>query len=538
MTWLVGGGYYWFLSVHTLLLLIFTIWGMVAFWYRRERWPRLAALSLALLLLSALNVWSRAPRPSVYYDEFFYAAIGQDLASFGIAEPLTMSGFPPVVQRQHCLRPPYPIGWPFLISWHLPSQSQLESLTAQEPSAWERAVEVGRFLQLLLPLVLFFALSRRFSWPVAAVAAALLTTLPAVQRLTQCASAEGAALFSLALAYWAYCEWRNRPNLVNWLWAVTAATWMAEMRPEGLLWCLMLLGLLGCDSRRPRLGACLGGAALALCLLLPPLMVLGLHNPDLDHHFEAIPRPGLTMTENRLGNLYHNALALCDNHIWPLALSLLALGGSCASRPSGASLNWWRRMVAYLRTEQGICLASATAITVFLSWYPFGDYDCAYSEDTWRFTYHLVLPALILSAYALEAACSAKVYLPKAVVIILLIWTASSWLFPNARLEQRHSLEHQWDLAQSLRRECPDTLLVAEYPEYMYMLRFGAGVPAVLSPVAAPYPANMAVFEVCGEKHTAVPDMAAWDGYEWTQLAVSSGGQPQASVSLVGQRRP
>ena len=113
-TFLIDGGYASILGWHLMALAAVSAWSLV----RCVRGLGRAALAtlLGLILFGILGAGRMEARPSVYYDEFFYVAIARNMATTGRAEPLVFEGLPPRVQRVGHFQPPYPQGWPYLLS--------------------------------------------------------------------------------------------------------------------------------------------------------------------------------------------------------------------------------------------------------------------------------------------------------------------------------------------------------------------------------------------------------------------------------------
>ena len=513
--WLLDGGYVTVLALHLGALALLSAWGLLRALRQVDR-ASLAVLA-GLVLVSALMAFRLPARPAVYYDEFFYVAIARNMATLGRAEPLLWQGVPPKVQRVQHFQPPYPQGWPFLLSLAVgPAVPPRPGVL--EPAPWARAVLVSRLLVAAMPPLLFLALRRRLPLPLASAGALALLAMPLVLRLSSYAGAEGGSLFFMVLSLVALEAFSREPDAPGLAWLVLAATALAEMRPENLLY---LPFLLACAARPiSSLSRGVQAAALVLAglLVLPPMAVMLGHDPALAHHFEATPRGGFTIWENRLANLGNNALYLATDRIWPAALSLLALVGLVGGRRPQARLP--------------VLLAAswAVGITLFLSWYPFGDYAAANSVDTWRFGHHVVLPLLILALGGGQELTRWGRGGALASGLLLGATMLSPWTH-GAFLEAPHPLAPQEDLVRVLGQELGRGLVVAEAPEYFCYLRYGHGLPAVLAPVATVPEGGLVLFAL--DEGAGLPDLAAWSRFDLEPLAVEQEVRPPAGIFRV-----
>lgn len=461
---LLEGGYAAILGLHLAALAVLSVVG-VARSVRGVCLRWFAGVVVAGAFLACL-----APaRAAVYFDEFFYVATARNFATAGVAEPLLLQGIPPVVQRVGHFLPPYPQGWPFVLS-----------LWAGD---WLQAVTVTRVLYALLAPLLFLAAARRLPTWVAAACALAVPALPPVLRMSGTAGAEMGALFFLALSLAAADEYLREPDGWRAGWLALSAAMVAEMRPEALLYSLALLLVL--RRRWPWL-------VVGLLFCLPTLAVMLGHDPELAHHFEAAPRPGFTMWENRLANVGNNAWFFVSGRVWPVGLTLLALLGLArGGRPAWAVGGW------------------VLGITLFLSWFPFGDYASANSLDTWRFSWHVAVPMAALAA--LGAASLAGRW--RGVAAGLLVWALLAPWTHRGWLSEPQPMEALRDLAA--RASAP--WVVVDAPEYFCLLRYGLGLPAVLAPVAEA-PSGTVLFAVEGPG--GLPDVEAWPRYDLVPVAV------------------
>lgn len=492
---LLEGGYAVVLGLHLAALALLSAVGLARS-VRGLSTPGRGAL-LAILAGGAFLATLAPSRPAVYFDEFFYVATARNFASTGRAEPLLQQGLPPAELRVGHFLPPYPQGWPFVLSLGVGS-AQAPEAGVQEDPAWARAVPVSRVLYALLAPLLFLAAARRLPLWVAAAAALAVPALPTVLRMSGTAGAEVGALFFLALSLAALDEFVREPDGWRAGWLALSAAMVAEMRPEALLYSLGLLVVL--RGRAPWLAA-------GLLLCLPALAVMLGHDPELAHHFEAAPRPGFTMWENRLANLGHNAGFFWTNRLWPVPLTLLALAGALrGGRVARAVFAW------------------VVGITIFLSWFPFGDYASVNSLDTWRFAWHVAIPMAALAALGAASLTGRATVVAGALLAWALLapWTHREWLV------EPHRMEPLRDLAA----RASGPWVVAEAPEYFCLLRYGLGLPAVLAPVQD-VPPGTVLFAVEGPG--GLPDVEAWGRYDLVPIAVAD-SLPRAGLFEVRPR--
>ncbi len=515
---LLDGGYVRVLALHLGALAAFTLWGLGRAVRGLDRWA-LAAL-LGLILVSGAMAIRLPDGPAVYYDEFFYVSIASNMATTGRAEPLLWEGLPPRVRQVGHFQPPYPQGWPFLLSLAVGPASPPQAGLV-EPSPWQRGVLVSRLLMASLPPLLFLAAVRRFRPPLAVAGALALTALPFVLRFSAFAGAESGALFFMVLSLVALDAFLREPGPFNLGWLVLAAASVGEMRPEGLLYAPALLAVAmpaaGAVSWRVRAA----WLAVAGLLVVPPLVVMLSHDPSLAHHFEATPRSGFTVWGNRLANLGNNALYFVVNRFWPLPLSLLALVGLAGAGRLGSRAPAW--------AAAGWVLA----ITLFLSWYPFGDYGAVNSLDTWRFGHHVALPMLFLALLGAELLVRSG--RPGALLAgALLLWALSSpWLHRDF-LSRPHPLDPQDGLVAIARQELQGGFVVAEAPEYFCFLRYRHGLPAILAPVDSVPAGGLLLFAV--DEGSGLPDLEAWADFDLEPLALEQEVRPPAALFRVRPR--
>ena len=517
-TFLIDGGYASILGWHLMALAAVSAWSLL----RCVRGLGRAALAtlLGLILFGILGAGRMEARPSVYYDEFFYVAIARNMATTGRAEPLVFEGLPPRVQRVGHFQPPYPQGWPYMLSLALdPASPPQPGLF--EASSWEQALLVSRVLWAGLPPLFFLAARRRFSLPVAAASALALPMLPFVLRLSGSVGAESGALFFMVLSWLALESFRGEPCSLNLGWLVLSGTALAEMRPEGLLYVPGLLGLAAGGMRSMKGGVCVAWLLVGGALLVPPGLVMGGHDPTLAHHFQVVPRGGFSLWGNRLANLANNGLYFLLNRIWPVSLTLLALVGLSPVAPSA------QRRVALLAAGW------VGVITLLLSWLPFGDYGAVNSLDTWRFGHHVALPGVLAAAVGAEAL-TRRGALGRALAGLALLWVMlAPWTY-RSFLQQSHPLLRQDRLVATLRSELGEGMALAEAPEYFCYLRYRHGLPVTLAPVAELPRGGAVLFAV--DEGAGLPDLEAWKAFDLEPVALDQELRPPVGLFRVHAR--
>lgn len=424
---LVGGGYVAVLALHALLLV-----GLLAA-RRREvgevrMQPRMALRGTAVALL-ALGVRLGLPAtPQVYFDEFYYLSTARHIRAEATITP----------SRSQVPMPPYPQGWPLL-------------LAASGERSYAAAVALQKALGVATALAAFAMLAGE-SLAAATYAGAAMAVLPVLLRLACGASAEGSSVLFVVLALWACRSQRFRPGLAGALLAGGAVAWAAHFRPENLLYAPLFLAV----ARGSR------GMSTLLCaaFIFPDLAILlegarGLHAAD---HFVAVPRPGFSsMGANAIANLGNNAAFLFDGRILPLWITALALLGS-----------WmlWRQRH---RLPLAFYWAWIVGFTVVLSPFPFGDFRAAHSTDTWRFSWHVTLPLVLLGARAVERLARGW-WAAVAAAVLVTPWLYAGWV------AEPHPMAGMWDAARQAAREIGDGVATVPDDNLAMMLEAGCGV--------------------------------------------------------------
>lgn len=509
---LIEGGYHGVLTWHLAALAGLSAWAILGCIRGLNRAG--LAILLGLLLLGTLAAGDLGARPAVYYDEFFYVAIAENMATSGTAEPLLYQGVPAQVLPLGHFQPPYPQGWPYLLSLALDPVGPPQPGRIEVP-AWERVLPVSRVLWAALAPLLFLALAPRFSLSVAAASAMVLPMLAFVLRLAGSAAAENGSLFFLVLSWLALERFRREPGSLHLGWLVLSVCALAEMRPENLLYVLFFLGMAGRGIGQVRGVARVVWLVLGGGLLLPPVLVLMGHDPSLAHHFEVVPRGGFTLWGNRLANLFNNALYFLVHRIWPVGLTVLALVGLSWLASSSS------RRVALLG------LGWIGGSTLLLSWLPFGDYGAVNSLDTWRFGHHVALPGVLAAAAGAETLVR-RGGTARVVAGLLFLWVILAPWMNRAFMTASHPLLRQDGLVETLRSELGNGIAVVEAPEYFCYLRYRHGLPATLAPISALPEGGAVLFSV--EEGAGLPDLESWKAFDLEPLALDQELRPPAAL--------
>ncbi|MCR5663227.1 MAG: hypothetical protein K6G50_14045 [bacterium] len=591
---LLQGGYVRLLMVHFLAAAIFSLIGI---FYALRVKPWRDTLIFAALIALGSSAFLSKDAPQVYYDEFFYVSVAANMKTRLCAEPLIWQDMPPHVREMGFFQPPYPQGWPFLLSLGLSTVKAPEPGTHEEP-IWKKALLPSRCLHLLMPGLLYLFLRRRFDCLPSALAALLFIGLPLERLLAGCAAAESGALFCLLVVCLAYEELRCGRKVWQLLWLYLAASALAEMRPEAMIpaFGAAALGTFNMFGKTKGKNIWL---SLALCAVffLPPFIVMGSHDASLDHHFQSVPRAGYTMMQNRLANLGGNAMFFVSDKIWPAGITVLALigiigtwrkkseqpeemarnsetetreeaetessqeasaePGTEAERPEEASAEPGTDDSVPLQDSGTIepayeevadncgftkvtalfCMTWVLGITALLSMFPFGDYECLNSIDTWRYSWHIAVPMLMAACAGIAALSDSEGNNPRARRAILALILAACFipLFTSPIITKPHPLERLRSICESGTRDLTG-YVVSNQPEYYAFLRFGLGLPAVLAPISELPETETALLWDVSEDGTGVPHLDLWERFDLEPLVYEGNDVPQAGVFIIRRR--
>ena len=409
--WLIECGYVLILNVHWIFLLLASAMALVPIlqkWTVKD-WLALASLFVLVGFLLNMQPYFQA---HVYNDEFYYASIGQNMALNGRACPLIyVNHFSEAKTFDH-FQPPYPQGWPYLINIFHKIFFNAKPGAGHFP-IWYQAALLNKLLLVGSVVALFIFLRFWYPLPGAWTISVTVAFLPFLLHLAQGASAELAALNALILFALAWASCARSFNWLNVLWLALSAAWLSQMRPEGAVALVLAFFVYACLLK----GTCFSQAAsdtwkkigvaffIFVVFSWSALWAVLVHPPQLEHHFVALARPGLTIWQNRALNLINDGLYFVKNQGWPLTLTLLAAIALLAALKLDilklTSFDQGKTAVGSDNFQAKAACGAALwllLITLFLAWYPFGDYACVYSFDSWRFAYVVVVPLASLAA--------------------------------------------------------------------------------------------------------------------------------------------
>lgn len=414
LDWLLNGGYFGIFILHSAALAVCCLLGFLA------ALKKLTPKDLLVCAVLAAAAWAAEagsePAVNVCCDEFYYASTARNTAEAGRVYPRIFKYGARSPEAFKYFVPPYPQGWPCLQACAL----KLSALTGLGEAAggadiWTRAVSLNKVFFILLPVILFLTLRLSLDSLPSGAAALGSVFLPFLLKLSSGGSAEAACLWAAAL-FCFFLQLRNTEGGLKWLLCLgTAGAFWAELRPEGAL-CAVLLFVLNFSAQkyyrlkdegaafkpfknyalklfgalRTDVPDLLIFAGVFLLWWWPGLAALVCHPPQLDHHFQMIPRAGFSVWENRFINIINDLRFFVDNRLFPVSLTLPALAGLLpGGRKSAGALPW-------------ACMLWGIAVTLFLAMFPFGDYTSEYSFDSWRFAYVTVIPWAVWAALGVD----------------------------------------------------------------------------------------------------------------------------------------
>ena len=332
---------YWVLEAQFLLLVSVSCAGVprllrtLALRRRDYLFPAfMAAVALALV------IWV-APRTNrIYYDEFIYQDVAQNLSDLRLAQ-MCNDGTVEYGTLQ-CWRGEYnkePDGYPYLLNL-------VYRLGGVHESAGFALNATAAALMVLVIFVLTTALTG--SAPAGNAAAVVAALMPEQLRWSHTAAAEPSAALACAFAVMAACGFVRTRDTVGLVWTVAATVFAAQFRPECLLvaplvvviWLAYAPGVFT-EARTWWVGL-LGGALAA---------------PHLGHllavRHEGWGASGPRFSTAFLGaNLSSNGGMFLGDHRFPVLYSALAVAALLLQRPRRASIV----LLAYFAAFWGIFL--------------------------------------------------------------------------------------------------------------------------------------------------------------------------------------
>lgn len=439
-----------------------------------------------LLLISLLGLLLRllAPRQlQIYYDELYYLSGGENLGAFFRA---AYSWLVPGGETRFFphFYPPYPPGWSACLSlWFKFFTPNLEN---------------ARNLNLLfsaLSIPAIFILSRQIwgNQAGALFAALLLALMPSAIKLAPSAAAEVSSFFWLIAAgifLLHYFKIKSRNAL--YLAALTYALFL-QMRPENLLTLPIFLAL--------TLTA-LDGTALCLLLLgaLPVLLIFGLSwpYPELRSNFLPTPRPQLAGLKAQIfSNLKSNLQFL----FFSLKSSAVLILGAITALLYRKNLD--------PREQKIVLLLGGWFLLYFCFYlpYPFGDFNCRFSLDSWRSSLNLAVPLLLLFAGMIKALGKypwGKIFSLVLLALILLNFTGQiNFIFrPHPRFSEYSKLA---SLGDRLPRNAS---LIVENPDHALFFHYLSPLKTFLLKPQVKFPTGENTYLLTGN-----PELDFWKNY-------------------------
>jgi len=468
LTALLGGGYVALFAAHLVVVLGLVVWRLRELGGLWRPAQSLLAAGAGIALLAAGLRMAQPVAPQVYFDEFYYLATARNVRTSGTVVALIERGLPPAPDPRPAPEPPYPQGWPTLLS-------------LVSGGGYGAAVGLQRSIGVLTAVATFAMLAPE-SLVAAAFAGGAVAVMPALLRLSQGASAEGASLLFVVLALWGCRSQRFRTGMAGALLAGALVALAGHFRPENMLYAVLFLPLafFRTDASRAQVAA---GVFAWLLFAAPDVLIMaaGATGPAASDHFEAVPRPGFaTVAENFVANLIGNLKFLVDGAVLPFWASLLALLGGVLLWDRGCRLP-----AAFYAGWIGLFILA-------LSPFPFGDFQTAHSYDTWRFSLQVTLPVILLGARGLELAPDwARRPLP---LVLLAVLMGAAPLLHGAFITRVHPLAPAWQGIDKLADIARAGIVVTSDERIALLLREGYGVRATLGPSTTEMPAGWKVF--------------------------------------------
>ncbi len=437
-------------------------------------------LAAIVLLGFILRRYLVIKMPQVFFDEFYHIATAENLALHHICIPLILRSFPPTPMNITHFLPPYPQGWPFLLSIFF---------TLTRNISYMNAVNFNYILSSLVPIPAFFAGFFLFetirvdekkvpSGEVAGLYVALLWALnPVLIKMTGCASGEVASTFFISLFLATLFMYYRYPTPWTLMAMMSSLALVINIRPENLIYILLPLPIL----YRYRGKVLKGWGILALLLLLiyagisVSIMWAGKMDPQRAHHFMAIPRSGFTsMKENALANYINNILFLFGaGGVNPIIYTLLFFGGI-----------YYLIVKKHHRFYGFLILGWWLFLYGIFSPFPFGDFSNLYSYDAYRFSLHIYFPLIFAGAYFaywMEREWTDKLKLRYVVPAALIVLLGFSLYGKTSFIRKAHPNGYYFDAMQRLKEKLPqNALLIGQTPEEVLSVHYASGIPAIL----------------------------------------------------------
>jgi len=488
---LLRGGYWWIVLVHGLLLLAFLALDPDTIFPRRHLPAGRTLALLALVVAAGAYLRCAAPAaPAVYYDEFYHCSAAESLRLTHAAAPFVREGLPPRAVSLGALVPPYPPGWPCLLS--------LTAAGAAHP--YQAAVTVNRILSIF-SMVLVFLVVRRIAGDRAGLCAAFLLSFhPAAWKSAGNADPSGPSLFFLLLALACLVRVEQARSLRSLAAFGLAAAFFLHLRPENFL-TVAALAVPAYALLKPFKGrAVLAGVAPFALFALPDVIILAgaALSPHGGGNFIAVPRPGFaSAAEAFVGNTANNVLALLENRMHPALLTVLFCIG-LASKKSRAFTG--KALAAWL-----------LLLLLALAPFPFWDFSMRHTLDGWRFSLNLAFPLILSASYALDGLLAKRRFL---LVASLLAVTAANPLVFRPFTAARNPGAAVLDAAP--RSVVGASPVAVEDPNVYMALTYYCGLTCFLPSQSRTYdiPADGALFLLAWKK----PHAELWPAMQWREV--------------------
>lgn len=442
---------------------------------------RATYLKLAgIILLSFILRSFFAPQiPQVFNDEFYYLGTAENIAKHQRSVPLIQRGYPPHMEDNRKFIPPYPQGWPVLVSLIFIIGRQF---------TFNAASGLTMFLSALLPVPIFFAgflffRKKEDNDPTVGEicglwAASMWAAVPVVIKMSRCASPATGSAFFIALFVGAVFLYRIKPGHKTFLAMAACLGLAVNFRPENILYVLLPVAVLYDMRENVKKDAKITGTLLATFYALISLVILAsaASDPDRMKHFVLSPRPAYSsLLGNVIANMVKNFLFFFGrNGVHPWFLTVLFAGGLYVlgkkekDKPRTVLLSGWL-LFFYL----------------VLSIFPFGDLSGTESFDSYRYSMHLYFPLTLSAAYccySLWSLARKRWAFYQAVSVILACVIFMGAFFHTDFFRRPHPQKfYYYSVLKSLKDRLPDnSIMVGENIEDVLMTHYTSNIPTYL----------------------------------------------------------
>jgi len=450
--WLLHGGYYTFFLLLAGGWLFYLIKAIPSLWAGVLGLSRRTKILLLFILLLGIAIRLLASRElQIYYDEFYYLSCGENLKNCGLASYFWHTPQGINLSFPH-FYPPYPQGWPALLSfWFRFFTPGLET-----------ARNLNLFFSSLSILGIFWLSFLLWQSEIGALfSTLLLALLPAAVKLTPSGAAEISSFFWLILSgIFLLNALRQKQKQSSYLAILTYGLFL-QMRPENLL-TLPLFLLAGFSLFNMAGILYLGLGILPIALIF----YLSFSIPELKNNFLPIPRPGIpSLKAQFFANLKNNLEFFFISPKNPVILTL------------GALASWFNLKFASNRETKITWFLWGWFLLFFVFYlpYPFGDFNCVYSLDSWRSSLNLYLPLILLFAGGIKLAenLSWKRLFYGLLGLLILI----NFLGQTAFIYRHHPRQNDCIALESLKSLLPrNSTLIVDDPDQALLLHYTSGL--------------------------------------------------------------